>query len=177
MPCLFIYTIGHSTRRLDEFLDLVGRYGIELLLDIRTVPRSRHVPHFNSDSLKRALHERGVAYIHIKRLGGLRKPAKDSVNKAWRNSSFRGFADYMQTEEFKKGLNELLDLASEKRTALMCAEAVPWRCHRSLVSDALLVRGVEVRHIVSEKSSRLHELTPFAVVEGEQITYPEARDG
>lgn len=172
----FVYTIGHSTRELAEFLELIGQHGIELVLDIRTIPRSRHVSHFNADSLERALHEHGIDYLHMKRLGGLRKPAKDSINKGWRNSSFRGFADYMQTEEFRKGLIDLLDLALKKKSVLMCAEAVPWRCHRSLISDVLLVRGVDVRHIISENSFRLHELTPFAIVEGDRITYPEIID-
>ncbi len=172
----FIYTIGHSTRTLDEFLGLLNRFQIELLVDVRTVPRSRHVPHFNGDSLARVLREHGIVYSHLKLLGGLRKPDKDSSNKGWRNLSFRGFADYMQTEEFTKGLHELLDLASEKTVAFMCAEAVPWRCHRSLISDVLLVRGIEVQHIISEKSFRLHELTPFAVVDGDRITYPEITD-
>ncbi len=168
-----ILTIGHSSRTLDEFLKLLDRSRIELLVDVRTVPRSRHVPQFNKDSLALVLREHGIGYFHLKLLGGLRKPSKDSSNKGWRNLSFRGFADYMQTEEFTKGLHEMLELASGKRVALMCAEAVPWRCHRSLISDALLARGIELRHIISEKSSQLHELTPFAVVEGDRITYPE----
>ena len=172
----FIYTIGHSTRTLDEFLGLLNRFQIELLVDVRTVPRSRHVPHFNADALASALRVRGISYLHLKNLGGLRKPTHDSPNTGWRNLSFRGFADYMQTEEFTKGLHELLHLASEERVVLMCAEAVPWRCHRSLISDVLLVRGIEVQHIISEKSFRLHELAPFAVVDGDRITYPEITD-
>jgi uncharacterized protein (DUF488 family) len=172
-----VFSIGHSTRGLDEFLELIEQFRIQLLLDVRTIPRSRHVPQFNSDSLERALQKQEVGYRHLKRLGGLRKPTHDSPNAGWRNRSFRGFADYMQTAEFKKGLGELLDLALGKRVALLCAEAVPWRCHRSLISDSLLVRGIEVRHIISAKSFTLHELTSFAVVEGDRITYPEITDG
>jgi uncharacterized protein (DUF488 family) len=129
------------------------------------------VPHFNTDTLARALAEKKIAYRHMKSLGGLRKPARDSINLGWRNSGFRGFADHMQTEEFKKGLAELQQLAEKEKTAVMCAEAVPWRCHRSLIADALVVRGWEVEHIISPTSPKLHELTPFAVVEGERIVY------
>jgi uncharacterized protein (DUF488 family) len=168
-----VFSIGHSTRNFDEFLELIEGFRIRLLLDIRTIPRSRHVPQFNSESLERALQNHGVGYRHLKQLGGLRKPINDSPNTGWRNLSFRGFADYMQTAEFKKGLSELLDLAAEKTLALMCAEAVPWRCHRSLISDALLIRGIEVLHIISANSVRLHELTPFAAVKGDRITYPK----
>ncbi|MGB7946270.1 MAG: DUF488 domain-containing protein [Candidatus Binatia bacterium] len=171
-----IYSIGHSTRSLDGFLELIERFRIQLLLDIRTIPRSRHVPQFNSASLERALQNHRVGYRHVKRLGGLRKPIHDSPNTGWRNLSFRGFADYMQTADFKKGLSGLLDLAAEKKVALMCAEAVPWRCHRSLISDSLLIRGIEVLHIISAKSVRLHELTPFVAVKGDRITYPKIAD-
>jgi uncharacterized protein (DUF488 family) len=168
-----VFSIGHSSRNLDDFLELIDRFKIQLLLDIRTIPRSRHVPQFNSDSLERALQNHGVGYRHVKRLGGLRKPAHDSPNMGWRHLSFRGFADYMQTAEFKKGLSELLDLASEKTLVVMCAEAVPWRCHRSLISDSLLIRGIEVLHIISAKNVRRHELTSFAAVKGDRITYPK----
>jgi uncharacterized protein (DUF488 family) len=167
------YTIGHSTRALEEFQTLLAHFRIELLVDVRTVPRSRHVPHFNSDVLARALQAKGIDYRHLKLLGGLRKPAQDSPNQGWRNLSFRGFADYMQTEEFQRGMIELMVLAAQEKTALMCAEAVPWRCHRSLIADALVVRRWEVYHILSLTSSQLHQLTPFAVVEGERITYPQ----
>ncbi len=171
-----ILTIGHSTRTLDEFLGLLNRFQIELLVDVRTVPRSRLVPHFNGDSLARVLREHGIVYSHLKLLGGLRKPDKDSSNRGWRNLSFRGFADYMQTEGFTKGLHELLHLASEERVVFMCAEAVPWRCHRLLISDALAVRGIEVQHIISKGNCHIHELVPFAVVDGDRITYPEITD-
>ncbi len=169
-----IYTIGHSTRAFDEFEALLEHFNIELLVDVRTLPRSRHVPHFNSDKLERALARKEIEYRHMKILGGLRKPLKDSINLGWRNASFRGFADYMQTEEFQRGIAELLDLAAQEKAALMCAEAVPWRCHRSLIADALVIRGWEVRHILSPANPQLHQLTPFAAVENDQLTYSGA---
>lgn len=168
-----IYTIGHSTRTLDDFEQLLEDFGVALLIDIRTVPRSRHVPHFNSGKLLRSLARKKIEYRHLKNLGGLRKPAKDSTNLAWRNLSFRGYADYMQTEDFRAGLAELETLAGKKKSAIMCAEAVPWRCHRSLVADALTVRGWQVRHIISKASQQIHQLTPFAAVDGESVTYPQ----
>jgi len=168
-----IYTIGHSTRTLDQFQNLLRRNRIELLIDVRTVPRSRHVPHFNSDALERALKQTRIEYRHFKSLGGLRKPDKDSINTGWRNAGFRGFADYMQTEKFQRGVAEVLSWASKKRLALMCAEAVPWRCHRSLIADVLVVRRWQVWHIISDSSSNSHELTPFAVVESDRIIYPK----
>jgi uncharacterized protein (DUF488 family) len=168
-----IYTIGHSNRTLEDFETLLERYGIQMLIDVRTVPRSRHVPHFNTENLARALAAKKIDYRHMKVLGGLRKPVKDSINLGWRNSGFRGFADQMQTEEFRAGLAELTRLAAEEKTAIMCAEAVPWRCHRSLISDALTIRGWEVKHILSLTSAQLHQVTPFGVVEGEGIRYPK----
>ncbi|MGH7774153.1 MAG: DUF488 family protein [Candidatus Binatia bacterium] len=172
---MLIYTIGHSARPWDQFFTLLKHYKVELLVDVRTVPKSRHVPHFNSEVVKQALHKEDIEYQHQRKLGGLRKPIEDSVNLGWRNSSFRGFADYMQTEEFRKGLMELSDLVAERRAVLMCAEAVPWRCHRSLIADALLVRKWEVWHIISPTSLQAHELTPFAVIEGERIIYPKVK--
>lgn len=167
-----IYTIGHSTHAIDAFLAMLRHYEIEALVDIRTVPKSRHNPQFGQDSLKQSLTAAGIEYVYMKSLGGLRRPAKDSVNAAWRNDSFRGYADYMQTNEFAAAIDELMALAERKRTVIMCAEAVPWRCHRSLVGDALLVRGVEVIDIMSEKQTRPETLTRFAKVEGTTITYP-----
>lgn len=170
---MHLYTIGHSTRTFDEFLSLLKHYRVDLLLDVRTVPKSRHVPHFNSEKLKDSLDAQGIEYRHLKQLGGLRKPAKDSFNTGWRNVSFRGFADYMQADEFYKALAQALELVSTKKAALMCAEAVPWRCHRSLIADALLaLHQVEVRHIISGTSLQIHQLTPFAVVKGGSLTYP-----
>ena len=168
-----IHTIGHSKRTLEDFETLLERFGIQRLIDVRTVPKSRHMPHFNTENLARALAAKKIDYRHMKILGGLRKPAKDSINLGWRNSGFRGFADHMQTEEFRTGLAELTSLAAPEKTAIMCAEAVPWRCHRSLIADALVIRQWEVRHILALTSAQLHLLTPFAVVEGESITYPQ----
>jgi len=139
---------------------------------VRTVPKSRHVPQFNSDALEVSLREQGISYVHLKALGGLRHAKKDSVNAGWRNASFRGYADYMATDEFANGIDRLIELAKAKRTVIMCAEAVPWRCHRSLVGDALLVRGTAVEDIMSATSVRTHKLTEFAKVDGQEITYP-----
>lgn len=171
-----IYTIGHSTHELKEFIAILKSYKITLLADIRTMPGSRRVPQFNKENLDPALQAEGLQYIHIKKLGGLRKTTKDSVNTGWRNKSFRGFADYMQTPEFEEGLQELISLAEKNVTAIMCAEAVPWRCHRSLVGDALLVRGFEVKDIFSEKKETDHQLTSFAEVDGQKITYPSENE-
>jgi uncharacterized protein (DUF488 family) len=148
-----------------------------LLADVRTVPRSRHNPQYNSDTLAKALAAAGLAYRHMPGLGGLRKPRKDSANLGWRNESFRGYADYMQTGEFEAALTELQALAERGCVCVMCAEAVPWRCHRSLIGDALLARGVEVRHIMSAEETRQHVLTPFAEVHGVHVTYPFALEG
>ncbi|HWP56542.1 MAG TPA: DUF488 domain-containing protein [Candidatus Acidoferrales bacterium] len=167
-----LYTIGHSTRTLEDFLSLLGGVGIELVVDVRTVPRSRHVPHFESSRLARALKQAGIEYRHMKDLGGLRKPQPNSLNTGWRNLSFRGFADYMQSENFWQALEETLRLAKNKTACLMCAEAVPWRCHRSLIADALILRQAEARHIISASDIRPHELTPFASVHGQRVTYP-----
>jgi len=147
-------------------------YGIEQLVDIRTITRSRHNPQFNNSTLAESLSTQHLEYAHIQALGGLRRARKDSPNTGWRNASFRGYADYMQTEEFQDALEGLIHLSRRKRVAIMCAEAVPWRCHRSLVADALWVRGIPVVEILSESGYRMHTLTPFAHVEGVRITYP-----
>jgi 3-methyladenine DNA glycosylase/8-oxoguanine DNA glycosylase len=165
MPRQAVFTIGHSTRSLDELADCLKSFGIATLADVRTIPRSRHNPQFNRDRLRRRFH-----YVHLPHLGGLRHPRKDSPNAEWRNSGFRGFADYMQTPDFETGLRDLLRL--EKPIAVMCAEAVPWRCHRSLIADALSVRGLDVEHISAPGRASRHHLTPFARVQGETITYP-----
>jgi uncharacterized protein (DUF488 family) len=167
-----IFTIGHSTLPIERFVALLEGYRIFCLADIRTVPRSRHNPQFNADSLAASLREHGIDYVALKALGGLRRPRPDSPNAGWHNESFRGYADYMQTEDFRAGLAQLLDLGRIKRTAIMCAESVPWRCHRSLVADALAVRGVSVVEILSETSHRDHRMTPFARIDGTTITYP-----
>jgi uncharacterized protein (DUF488 family) len=172
-----IFTIGHSTRPIDEFIRLLASNGVERLIDIRTIPKSRHNPQFNGDSLARSLRKAGIDYVHLKELGGLRLARSDSPNTGWRNASFRGYADYMQTEEFEKALARAIELANDKTSALMCAEAVPWRCHRSLVGDVLLVRGIEVLEIVSASPPKSHKLTPFARVRGTRITYPPEKTG
>jgi uncharacterized protein (DUF488 family) len=169
---LTVFTIGHSTRTLEEFVELLKTYGVTLVVDVRTVPRSRHNPQFNKEVLPNTLKQHGIRYVSMPEIGGLRRPKRDSVNLAWRNSSFRGYADYMQTKEFTDNLLKIIALARENCLALMCAEALPWRCHRSLISDALIVRHVKVSHIISKNSALRHELTEFANVEGTQITYP-----
>ncbi len=167
-----IFTVGHSTLPIEQFIVLLHAYGIQCLADIRTVPRSRHNPQFNGDALGVALKHEKIEYVPLSTLGGLRRPRKDSPNTGWRNDSFRGYADYMQTRAFEEGLETLIEMSRAERTAIMCAEAVPWRCHRSLVADALGVRGIPVVEILSEISYRDHKLTPFARVEGTTITYP-----
>jgi uncharacterized protein (DUF488 family) len=175
-PGPLLMTIGHSTRPIEEFIDLLKSNGVQRLVDVRTIPRSRHNPQFNRDSLPKSLEASGIAYTHLKDLGGLRKPKPDSLNTGWRNASFRGFADYMQTPEFEAALKNLLQLAETRTCAIMCAEAVPWRCHRSLIADALLARHIPVEHIVSGPRRQSHELTPFAKVRGTQVTYPAHKD-
>ena len=171
-PAGTIFTVGHSTLPIQSFLALLQTYGVECLIDIRTIPRSRHNPQFNDTALANSLTARQIEYLPMKSLGGLRRPRKDSPNTGWRNEGFRGYADYMQTDEFRNALDELIRLSRKTRIAIMCAEAVPWRCHRSLVADALNVRGVPAVEILSESTYRMHQLTPFARVEGLRITYP-----
>ena len=165
-------TIGHSTRTLAEFIGLLQAHGANRVVDVRTVPRSRHNPQFNKDSLPGELKQAGLGYVHLPGLGGLRHAQLDSRNAGWRNASFRGYADYMQTPEFEQSLGALIQLAKQDRIALMCAEAVPWRCHRSLIADALLVRGIRTEDIMSATRRQVHTLTPFAIVRGVTITYP-----
>ena len=167
-----VLTIGHSTRTLEEFIGLLRAHEATWVADVRTVPRSRHNPQFNEASLPGSLKNAGLGYVHIPGLGGLRHAKRDSLNTGWRNSSFRGYADYMQTPEFERSLDELVRLANRERVALMCAEAVPWRCHRSLIADALLVRGIRSEDIMGPDRRQVHTLTPFAHVQGTTITYP-----
>lgn len=171
-----VLTIGHSTRDLGTFLHLLQAHGITRLVDVRTIPKSRHNPQFNKETLPAALRTVRITYKHMGELGGLRHPAPNSCNQAWRNASFRGFADYMQTPEFDRGLRKLSKLAEKDRIVLMCAEAVPWRCHRSLIADALLVRGIRVEHILSATRSQPHAITPFARVQRTHIMYPGSAD-
>jgi len=169
-----VYTVGHSTRSLEEFIAMLLAHGVRRLVDVRTVPRSRHNPQFNRETLPQELQSVGIDYDHRPELGGLRKPRPDSVNTGWRNVSFRGYADHMQTDDFGHGLDALIAQAPKEQLALMCAEAVPWRCHRSLIGDALLARGVPVEEIVDAKRRTPHRLTPFAVIDGTKVTYPQA---
>ena len=172
MPGLL--TIGHSNRPLREFLELLSAHRVQVLVDVRTIPRSRHNPQFNRESLPGSLRGVGIDYAHLPGLGGLRKPRTDSPNTGWRNLSFRGYADYMQTPQFEQQLAGLIDLARERRVAMMCAESVPWRCHRSLIADALAARDVEVFHIMSPERTEAHKLTAFAHVEDGCVSYPPA---
>ena len=166
-----IYTVGHSTRPLAGFLEILAAHGIGQLVDIRSIPRSRRHPHFSGDALAASLESAGIVYRHLRALGGMRKPRADSRNTAWRVEGFRGYADYMETPPFHAGLDELVVLAGATPAAVMCAEAVPWQCHRQLVADALVARGVEVRHILSITGAPLHTLTDFALVEQGRVAY------
>ncbi len=172
-----IFTIGHSTHPIDQFADILKAHGIESVIDVRTIPKSRHNPQYNNDALFAALHGYAIGYEHMPGLGGLRHAKKDSINTAWENASFRGFADYMQTEDFEKSLNTLIETAGKRPTAIMCAEAVPWRCHRSLIADALLARGITVMDIMGKTPAKTHTMTPWAHVRGTMITYPKASKG
>ena len=168
-----VYTVGHSTRGLDEFIALLARHGIAHVADVRAFPASRRHPHFNREPLAGELGPRGIAYSHHPALGGRRTPSRDSRNAAWRNAGFRGYADYMQTADFRRGIDGLLLVAGAAPTAVMCAESVPWRCHRSLIADALLVRGAAVLHVL-DAGLRPHALPPFSVVHGDRVRYPPA---
>jgi uncharacterized protein (DUF488 family) len=167
-----VYTVGHSTRSADAFIALLEAHAVTALADVRTVPRSRHNPQFNGETLAASLAAQDIEYAPFPGLGGFRRASADSPNAGWRNASFRGYADYMQTRAFAENLEALLTLARDRTVAVMCAEAVPWRCHRSLIADALLVRGVRAEEIVSETKTEAHRLTPFARVEGTTIIYP-----
>lgn len=171
-----ILTIGHSTRTLDELIGLLRAFGVTRLVDVRTVPRSRKNPQFNRDTLPDALQAAQISYSHMPGLGGLRHPRPDSPNRGWENESFRGYADYMQTPEFAENLAALIHLTAQEQTAIMCAEAVPWRCHRSLIADALTIRGIQVAYILGPTRAQPHRLTPFASVSGLTITYPPGQD-
>jgi uncharacterized protein (DUF488 family) len=171
---LLVFTIGHSTRPIEEFISLLQAHGVTRLVDVRTAPRSRHNPQFGQEQLPASLAAAGIAYEHQAALGGLRKTSEQSPNKAWRNLSFRGYADHMQSREFQDAVEQLIGKARDgERLALMCAEAVPWRCHRSLIADALLGRGVNSEDIRTATQTMPHRLTPFARVRGTKITYPE----
>lgn len=167
-----IFTIGHSTRGADEFIRLLSAHGITGLADVRTIPRSRRHPHFAREALEALLPAHGMTYRHFSALGGLRKPRKDSPNGGWRHQSFRGYADHMLTREFQEAIDTLLTFATDYVVAVMCAEAKWWQCHRQLIADALVARGIELRHILSEREAPAHHLTPFARADGTRVTYP-----
>jgi uncharacterized protein (DUF488 family) len=167
-----IRTIGHSTRPVEALIEMLEAHGAKRVLDVRTIPKSRYNPQYNGEALERRLRDAAIGYEHMKALGGLRHPRKDSPNMGWRNESFRGYADYMQTAEFESALDALVGAAAHEAVAIMCAEAVPWRCHRSLIADALTARGYPVEHIMSATKSDRHNMTPFAKVEGKSVTYP-----
>jgi len=167
-----VFTVGHSTKTLEEFIQTLKQYDIKKVVDVRTMPRSRYNPQFNKETFKRSLNAEGIRYLHMPGLGGLRHPVKNSPNAAWRNASFRGFADYMQTEEFKKNLDVVIKLIKKERIVLMCAEILPWRCHRSLISDALFTRGILAKHIFSPTNCKDHEITPWAKIKGRLLIYP-----
>jgi uncharacterized protein (DUF488 family) len=169
---MVVLTIGHSTRPIETFLRLLTAHDVRCLVDIRTVPKSRHNPQFGRDRLVPALRRARIHYRHMPGLGGLRRPRPDSTNTGWQHAGFRGFADYMETPAFARSLERCLALAARELVVLMCAEAVPWRCHRALIADALLVRGVDVREITSGVRTKVHALTPFARVTGTQLSYP-----
>ncbi len=173
-----IFTIGHSTRSIDEFVQLLRVHRVQQLADVRTIAKSRHNPQFAEPALEMSLFAQAIGYQRLESLGGLRhsNAALASINGAWRNASFRGYADYMQTAEFEAGIDELIALGARERVAIMCAEAVPWRCHRSLIGDALLVRGIEVFDIMDQKAAKRHTLTRFAKVDGLTVTYPPDED-
>jgi uncharacterized protein (DUF488 family) len=167
-----VLTVGHSTRPIDDFIALLKAHGVETVVDVRTVPKSRRNPQFGQDALPHSLANAGIGYSHMPALGGLRRARPDSPNAGWRNASFRGYADHMQTPQFAQALTQVMQRAGQERLALMCAEAVPWRCHRSLIADALLVRGLAVEDIASPTRRTPHKLTPFARVRGTEVTYP-----
>jgi len=174
MKNLHVLTIGHSTHPLDEFIALLQRHEVTLIVDVRTVPRSRHNPQFNQDTLPNALKDAGLGYVYLPGLGGWRRVQPGSPNQGWHSPGFQGFADYMLTPEFEEHLKTLIELAGQQQPALMCAEAVPWRCHRSLIADALLIRGISVSHIMDRENIRPHQLNSMARVEGMRIIYPAA---
>ena len=174
---LAVLTIGHSNRAWKDFLEILRAHRVKRVIDVRSIPRSRHNPQFNRDTLATKLRAARIGYVHLRKLGGLRHARRDSPNMGWRNTSFRGFADYMQTSEFEAGLHRLIKLVGQKRSAIMCAEAVPWRCHRSLIADALTVRGIRVDDIMSMNRSQVHSLILFARVQDHRITYPVGNRG
>jgi uncharacterized protein (DUF488 family) len=172
-----IYTVGHSTREFEEFVEILRAHGVGAVADVRRFAGSRRLPHFNAERLAAELPARAIAYVPCPMLGGRRRPNEGSINGGWRNASFRAYADYMQTPAFEEGIEALIEVARERVTTMMCAEAVPWRCHRSLIADAMLVRGWTVLDITSRTKASPHKLTSFARVDGTRITYPGEDQG
>ena len=168
-----MFTVGHSTHPIDAFVEILQAHGVKQLVDIRTIPKSRHNPQFNQETLSASLRKQKIAYVHMKDLGGLRRPHPDSPNAGWKNSSFRGYADYMQTGPFKEALDKLIAVSKKHPTAIMCAEALPWKCHRSLVSDSLTAKGIPVEHLLSPQKRQPHTMTPFAKVQNGELLYPK----
>jgi uncharacterized protein (DUF488 family) len=168
---LSVFTIGHSTRSIDEFIEMLKSFSMGTMVDVRSFPGSRRYPHFNRDALRDLLATAAIDYIHLPELGGRRKPRPDSLNMTWRNESFRGYADYMETDEFLAGIERLLNLARDRRTAIMCSEAVWWRCHRSMISDYLKAKGVEVIHILAAGKSEAHPYTSAARIVNGELSY------
>lgn len=171
-----LFTIGHSTHSIEEFIELLAAHHVHHLVDVRSIPKSRHVPQFNTDALDLSLHAAGIDYTHLKALGGRRHSRKNSINTGWRNTSFRGYADYMSTPQFAEGLAALIQIARTTPTVIMCAEAVPWRCHRSLIADAMILKGWDVRDILTTAPATEHKLTPFLKVVDGQPTYPDPNE-
>jgi uncharacterized protein (DUF488 family) len=171
-----VLTIGHSTRSMAEFVRLLVAHRVQCVIDVRAIPRSAHNPQFNRSALSPALRRAGIHYRHMAGLGGLRHARRDSQNTGWRNGSFRGYADYMRTAPFRKSLDRCIERAKREQIVMMCAEAVPWRCHRSLIADALLARDIRASEITSGVRTRPHVLTPFAQVHGTEVTYPGPAD-
>jgi uncharacterized protein (DUF488 family) len=176
VPQPILFTIGHSTHSIEEFIALLNAHGVRHLVDVRSIPKSRHVPQFNSEAIASALEAAGIGYTHVKALGGRRQNRKDSTNTGWRNASFRGYADYMATVQFAEGLAALIEIARTAPTAIMCAEAVPWRCHRSLIADALILKDWRVEDILSSAPATRHKLTPFLKTVNGQPTYPDPNE-
>jgi uncharacterized protein (DUF488 family) len=171
-----LFTIGHSTHAIEEFIALLNAHNVQHLVDVRSIPKSRHVPQFNIDDLASSLRAASIDYTHLKALGGRRHSSKDSINTGWRNTSFRGYADYMATPQFAEGLAALAKIARSTTTVIMCAEAVPWRCHRSLISDAMILQDWHVRDILTKAPAATHKLTPFLKVVNGQLTYPDPNE-
>ena len=171
VPARTIWTIGHSTRSSQEFIDLLQGPGIQTLIDVRSFPGSRRYPHFNKENLEKALAAAGIDYVHMPELGGRRKAKPDSLNMAWRNESFRGYADYMETAPFREGIERLVEMGAEKRVAIMCSEAVWWRCHRSMIADYLRAKGIKVLHIISEGKTEEHPFTSAARIVNDELSY------